>query len=84
MCIVLIKQTDYLLYKQLQRLSDDFMQNEGFSERMFLLRSQQRDRNFQRTIGTLRTLETLKTLNCTKKTLFAHFFHLEFAQMKYL
>ena len=43
MCIVLIKQADYLLYKQLQRLSNDFMQNGGFSERMFRLRSQQRD-----------------------------------------
>ena len=43
MCIVLIKQADYLLYKQLQRLSDDFMQNGGFSERMFRLRSQQRE-----------------------------------------
>ena len=43
MCIVLIKQADYLLYKQLQRLSTDFMKEGGFSERMFRLRSQQRD-----------------------------------------
>lgn len=43
MCIVLIKQADYLLYKQLQRLSADFMKEGGFSERMFRLRSQQRD-----------------------------------------
>lgn len=42
MCIVLIKQADYLLFRQLQRLSDDFMKNGGFTERMYRLRSQQR------------------------------------------
>ena len=42
MCTVLIKQADYLLYKQLQRLSDDFMQEGGFTERMYRLRSQNR------------------------------------------
>ncbi len=42
MCIVLIKQADYLLYKQLQRLSDDFMKEGGFTERMYRLRSQNR------------------------------------------
>ena len=42
MCIVLIKQADYLLYKQLQRLSDDFMKVGGFTERMYRLRSQNR------------------------------------------
>ena len=42
MCIVLIKQADYLLFKQLQRLGDDFMKEGGFSERMYRLRSQNR------------------------------------------
>ena len=45
MCIVLIKQADYLLFKQLQRLGDDFMKEGGFSERMYRLRSQQRGTN---------------------------------------
>ena len=43
MCIVLIKQADYLLFKQLQRLGDDFMKEGGFSERMYRLRSQNRN-----------------------------------------
>ena len=34
MAIVLIKQADYLLYRQLQRLSEDFVNNGGFSEKM--------------------------------------------------
>lgn len=42
MCIVLIKQADYLLFRQLQRLSDDFIKNGGFSERMHRLRTQSR------------------------------------------
>lgn len=42
MCIVLIKQADYLLFRQLQRLSDDFIKNGGFSERMHRLRVQGR------------------------------------------
>ena len=42
MCIVLIKQADYLLYKQLQRLSKDFLENGGFSERMYRLRAEKR------------------------------------------
>ena len=42
MCIVLIKQADYLLFRQLQRLSDDFIKNGGFSERMHRLRTQNR------------------------------------------
>ena len=36
--IILLNQADYLLYKQLQRLSEDFINNGGFSERMFRLR----------------------------------------------
>ena len=39
MCIVLIKQTDYLLFRQLQHLSKDFMENGGFNERMYRMRS---------------------------------------------
>lgn len=42
MCIVLIKQTDYLLYRLLQRLSKDFLENGGFNERMYRLRSEQK------------------------------------------
>lgn len=42
MCIVLIKQADYLLYRQLQRLSKDFLDNGGFSERMYRLRAEKR------------------------------------------
>ena len=40
MCIVLIKQADYLLYKQLQRLSDHFVKEGGFSERMYRIRKE--------------------------------------------
>ena len=42
MCIVLIKQADYLLFRQLQRLAENFEQNGGFSEKMFQVRSQKR------------------------------------------
>jgi len=42
MCIVLIKQADYLLYRQLQQLSKDFLENGGFSERMNRLRRKKR------------------------------------------
>ena len=42
MCIVLIKQADYLLFKQLKRLEKDFLGNGGFSERMYRLRSERR------------------------------------------
>lgn len=40
--IILINQTDYLLFRQLERLSEDFIKNGGFSERMAKLRKQQR------------------------------------------
>ena len=40
MCIVLIKQADYLLYKQLQRLSENFAKEGGFSERMYRIRKE--------------------------------------------
>ena len=42
MTIVLLKQADYLLHNQLQRLSDDFVKNGGFSERMMRVRKQTR------------------------------------------
>ncbi|MBR6493526.1 MAG: four helix bundle suffix domain-containing protein, partial [Paludibacteraceae bacterium] len=66
MCIVLIKQADYLLYKQLQRLSDDFMQNGGFSERMFRLRSQQREPQDLRGKRDSRDSKDLKDPRVTK------------------
>lgn len=40
--IILINQADYLLFRQLEKLSDDFIKNGGFSERMTKLRKQQR------------------------------------------
>lgn len=42
MAIVLLNQADYLLFKQLERLEDDFMREGGFSERMTRMRKQQR------------------------------------------
>lgn len=44
MCIVLIKQADYLLFRQLQRLADNFEKQGGFSEKMFRVRSQKRSK----------------------------------------
>lgn len=38
MCIILLNQTDYLLFRQLQRLELDFVANGGFSERMARVR----------------------------------------------
>lgn len=42
MAIILINQADYLLFRQLQRLSDDFINEGGFSERMARLRLEKR------------------------------------------
>lgn len=42
MAIVLIKQADYLLFRQLQRLADDFLEEGGFNERMMLMRKAKR------------------------------------------
>lgn len=42
MVIILIHQADYLLYRQLRRLSADFINNGGFSERMTRLRKEKR------------------------------------------
>lgn len=38
MAIILIKQADYLLFRQLERLAKDFAENGGFSEKMFQIR----------------------------------------------
>lgn len=42
MAIILINQADYLLFRQLERLSKDFLKNGGFSERMAELRRKKR------------------------------------------
>lgn len=42
MAIILINQADYLLFRQLQRLSDDFINEGGFSEKMARLRLEKR------------------------------------------
>lgn len=44
MCIVLIKQADYLLFRQLKRLEKDFLNSGGFSEKMVRLRNNKRGR----------------------------------------
>ena len=45
MTIVLLKQADYLLHRQLQRLGDDFLKDGGFSERMTRMRKDNRNNN---------------------------------------
>ena len=42
MAICLIKQTDYLLFKQLQSLGEDFLKNGGMRERMTRMRLERR------------------------------------------
>ena len=42
MVIVLIKQADYLLFRQLQRLADGFLEEGGFNERMMRMRKAKR------------------------------------------
>lgn len=42
MAIVLIKQADYLLFKQLERLEKDFVNRGSFSERMMRVRKEKR------------------------------------------
>ena len=42
MAIILINQADYLLFRQLSRLADDFTNNGGFSERMSRIRKEKR------------------------------------------
>lgn len=45
MAIVLIKQADYLLFKQLQQLGDNFIKEGGFREKMTKMRLEQRKKN---------------------------------------
>ena len=42
MAIILINQADYLLFRQLERLEQDFIENGGFSEKMTALRRRMR------------------------------------------
>lgn len=42
MAICMIKQTDYMLFKQLQTLSEDFLKNGGMRERMTRMRLDRR------------------------------------------
>ena len=42
MAICMIKQTDYMLFKQLQSLSEDFLKNGGLRERMTRMRLEKR------------------------------------------
>lgn len=42
MAIILINQADYLLYRQLEKLTEDFLNNGGFSEKMSKLRRENR------------------------------------------
>lgn len=42
MAIILLNQADYLLFRQLKRLSEDFLKNGGFSERMSRMRRENR------------------------------------------
>ena len=42
MSICLIKQTDYMLFKQLQSISEDFLNNGGMRERMSRMRLERR------------------------------------------
>lgn len=42
MAIILLNQTDYLLHRLLKLLSEKFMQEGGFSERMMRLRKDRR------------------------------------------
>lgn len=43
MAIVLIKQTDYLLYRQIERLGEKFLREGGFREKMTRLRIEERN-----------------------------------------
>ncbi|MDE6321213.1 MAG: four helix bundle suffix domain-containing protein [Muribaculaceae bacterium] len=40
--IILINQADYLLFRQIEKVSDDFIKNGGFSERMTKMRHTKR------------------------------------------
>lgn len=43
MAIILINQADYMLFRQLERLSKDFVEEGGFSEKMSRLRHRPRN-----------------------------------------
>lgn len=43
--IVLIKQTDYLLYRQLKKLEEEFLNQGGFREKMTRMRIEKRNKN---------------------------------------
>ena len=45
MAIILIKQEDYLLHQLLKSLSERFLQDGGFKERMYRMRSRSRGKN---------------------------------------
>lgn len=45
MAIILINQADFLLYRQLQRISENFIKEGGFSEKMTRLRLENRNRH---------------------------------------
>ena len=47
MAIILLNQADYLLHRQIQRRAKDFLENGGFQERMYRLRSQSRNKSIQ-------------------------------------
>ncbi|GEM_PF-2228649 len=63
MAIVLLHQADYLLFRQLERLEKDFLDNGGFSERMMRLRKQQRGYNTKKKAKAKGALISLKTLS---------------------
>ena len=42
--VILLNQADYLLFRQLQRLGNDFLNEGGFTEKMYNLRKEQRGR----------------------------------------
>jgi four helix bundle suffix protein len=44
MAIILIKQTDYLLYRQLKALEEEFLDNGGMREKMSRMRIERRNR----------------------------------------
>lgn len=63
MAIVLIKQADYLLHRQLQRLADDFTHQGGFSERMTRMRNQHRSSNTPKDLNDPNDLNASKAPN---------------------
>ena len=45
MAIILLNQTDYLLFRQLKALEKRFLETGGFTEKLYRLRTQNRERN---------------------------------------